>query len=75
MEDESKVVLFYTSCRVIGETWERCKTALDLLRSLSIHVELRDLHISSDAAEEVLDRLGLSEVSRMRVIPSKEDLG
>uniref|UniRef100_A0A914E3J4 Glutaredoxin domain-containing protein n=1 Tax=Acrobeloides nanus TaxID=290746 RepID=A0A914E3J4_9BILA len=63
-EEESKVVVYTTSCGIIRKTWERCRNTVELLKALGIRAEVRDLNIRSEFVDEILDRMGLSEEER-----------
>jgi glutaredoxin domain-containing cysteine-rich protein 1 len=63
-EEDARVVIYCTSCGVVRETFERCRLALELLKSIGVRAEVRDLHISGQALSELLDRLGLGEEER-----------
>ncbi|KAI1729830.1 glutaredoxin domain-containing cysteine-rich protein [Ditylenchus destructor] len=60
-EEESKIVIYSTSCSIVRPVRERCQNAVELLKTLGIRAEIRDLNIDMDLLEEISDRLGLFE--------------
>ncbi|KAE9546144.1 hypothetical protein FO519_010644, partial [Halicephalobus sp. NKZ332] len=69
-EEESKIVVYMTSCGVISKTWERCKDIISLLRAHNIRFELKDLNINGDLVDEIIDRMGLNLEDRSFLLMS-----
>ncbi|KAE9418936.1 hypothetical protein Angca_002334, partial [Angiostrongylus cantonensis] len=66
-EETNKVVVYITSCRILGHVWKRCRCAVELLRALKIKAEVRDLHINSSFVDELADRMQLKKSDRKLV--------
>uniref|UniRef100_A0AC34RC91 Glutaredoxin domain-containing protein n=1 Tax=Panagrolaimus sp. JU765 TaxID=591449 RepID=A0AC34RC91_9BILA len=63
-EEESKVVIYMTSCGVISKTKERCKDTVELLKAHNVRFEIKDLYMNNELMDEMIDRMGLSTEDR-----------
>ncbi|KAL4313106.1 hypothetical protein GQ457_01G044140 [Hibiscus cannabinus] len=55
---DQRVVLFFTSLRVVRKTFEDCKAVRSILRGYGVPVDERDLSLDSDSVEELQGLIG-----------------
>ncbi|GMI72611.1 hypothetical protein HRI_000930400 [Hibiscus trionum] len=61
---DQRIVLFFTSLRVVRKTFEDCKTVRSILRGYGAPVDERDLSLDSDSVEELQGIIGRNEMKR-----------
>lgn len=62
---EKRVVVYFTSLRVVRSTFEDCKTVRSILRGLRVVVDERDLSMDHGFMEELQRILGHSEKAKL----------
>lgn len=61
-KDAGKVVLYSTSMGIVRETYAKCANVKQILRTLLIKFEERDIFMSSDYQQEIKDRMQTMEI-------------
>ncbi|XP_073269717.1 uncharacterized protein [Primulina huaijiensis] len=62
---EKKIVVYFTSLRVVRRTFEDCKAVRSILRSFRVSIDERDLSMDSGFMDELQRILGQSEKSKL----------
>ncbi|CAB3402770.1 unnamed protein product [Caenorhabditis bovis] len=62
--EEGKVVVYLTTCGILRKAFEKCRIATNLLEAFRIKFEIRDLNISSEYVDELIERLQIPQKSR-----------
>ncbi|XP_073057756.1 uncharacterized protein At5g39865-like [Primulina eburnea] len=63
--DAEKIVVYFTSLRVVRRTFEDCKAVRSILRSFRVSIDERDLSMDSGFMNELQRILGQSEKSKL----------
>ncbi|XP_047317375.1 uncharacterized protein At5g39865-like [Impatiens glandulifera] len=64
---ENRIVVFYTSLRVVRSTFDDCKDVLSILRGFRVSIDERDLAMDSKFMDELQDTLKWKSISLPRV--------
>lgn len=66
--EKGKVVVYITTLGVLRETYARCVTVRQILRTLMIKVDERDVFMARDNQMELMDRMGFQSTEEI-VVP------
>jgi len=75
---EQRVVIYFTSLRVVRPIFEDCKSALTILRAFHVHLDERDVSIDSSFLTElnrIMDRTGQTGLTLPRVFIAGKYIG
>ncbi|XP_043723565.1 uncharacterized protein At5g39865-like [Telopea speciosissima] len=64
---EKRIVVYYTSLRVVRKTFEDCKTVQSILKGFRVSIDERDLSMDAGLLEELKAILGSKELTLPRV--------
>lgn len=62
---EKKIVIYFTSLRVIRSTFDDCKTVRSILRSFRVSIDERDVSMDAGFMEELKTILGIREKTKL----------
>ncbi|KAG4155928.1 hypothetical protein ERO13_D03G141300v2 [Gossypium hirsutum] len=72
---DKRIVVYYTSLRVVRSTFEDCKAVRSILRGFRVSIDERDLSMDSRFLDELKGILGKSKLSLPRVFIGGRYLG
>lgn len=61
-KDAGKVVLYSTSMGIVRETYAKCANVKQILRTLLVKFEERDIFMSCEYQQEIKDRMQSNEI-------------
>jgi glutaredoxin domain-containing cysteine-rich protein 1 len=61
-KDTGKVVVYTTSMGIIRETYTKCATVKQILRTLLVKFEERDVFMSNEYQQEIRDRMHSEDI-------------
>ncbi|KAE8689618.1 F-box/FBD/LRR-repeat protein [Hibiscus syriacus] len=61
---DDRIVLYFTSLRVVRKTFEDCKTVRSILRGYGVPIDERDLSLDSNSVDELQGIFGRNEMKR-----------
>lgn len=74
-KDAGKVVLYTTSMGIVRETYAKCANVKQILRTLLIKFEERDVFMSVDYQQEVKDRMQTSDIQIPQLFVDGQHIG
>ncbi|XP_042513624.1 uncharacterized protein At5g39865-like [Macadamia integrifolia] len=72
---EKRIVVYYTSLRVVRKTFEDCRTVRSILKGFRVFIDERDLSMDAGLLEELKSILGSKELMLPRVFISGRYVG
>lgn len=73
--DAGKVVLYSTSMGIVRETYAKCANVKQILRTLLVKFEERDIFMSSDYQQEIKDRMQSLEIQVPQLFVDGQHIG
>lgn len=74
-KDAGKVVLYSTSMGIVRETYAKCANVKQILRTLLVKFEERDIFMSSEYQQEIKDRMQLVEIKVPQLFVDGQHIG
>lgn len=74
-KDAGKVVLYTTSMGIVRETYAKCANVKQILRTLLIKFEERDVFMSIDYQQEVKDRMQTTDIQIPQLFVDGQHIG
>lgn len=74
-KDAGKVVLYTTSMGIVRETYAKCANVKQILRTLLIKFEERDVFMSVDYQQEVKDRMQTNDIQIPQLFVDGQHIG
>lgn len=74
-KDAGKVVLYSTSMGIVRETYAKCANVKQILRTLLVKFEERDIFMSSDYQQEIKDRMQSNEIQVPQLFVDGQHIG
>ena len=73
--EKGKVVLYTTSMRIVRETHDKCKRVKNILQTHMVQYEEKDIFMSRENQETLMNRLGINHVDVPQVFADGQHLG
>lgn len=74
-KDAGKVVLYSTSMGIVRETYAKCANVKQILRTLLVKFEERDIFMSSEYQQEIKDRMQSREIQVPQLYVDGQHIG
>lgn len=74
-KDAGKVVVYTTSMGIVRETYTKCANVKQILRTLLVKFEERDVFMSSDYQQEIKDRMQSEAIQVPQVFVEGQHVG
>lgn len=74
-KDAGKVVLYTTSMGIIRQTYAKCANIKQILRTLLVKFEERDVFMSTECQQEIKDRMQSNEIKVPQLFVDGQHIG